>query len=197
MAKDPRFDPDYQKNIQQKRVENKIAGNEISNNSILTNHIAQNAITSDKLADNSILSNHLTNGSITPEKLSSNWPVFAGSFAAYPYIIPDYSPYLNSNFNIGFTLNQTASSLTITQAGYYYIYAHQLVSTTGGVYLRIRKNGNTIVHAYSDSDTTYDLIASALIQCSVGTIIDFSYSGITTYSWTAPHSSVSCYFVRP
>jgi len=184
MAKDPRFDPrKVQKDVANKRqkLEN------IERNSIDTDHVLNNSITSEKLA----------NGAVTPDKISTDWPVFAGTFASYTTNKTNYSPALVPTFNIGFSVDASASTITIQQAGYYYVYAHQLVNTTGGVYLHIRKDTNTIVHAYSDNDHTYDLVVSALIQCSVGTIINFYYTGTTTYSWGGAHSSVSCHFVRP
>lgn len=154
--------------------------------------------TSDQLK-NHITGNDIAYNTITTDNILWDWPVFAGSLANYTSNKTNYIPYLNSTFNIGFNLQQNSnnSRLIVQKAGYYYVHVQQLVNTTGGVYLHIRKDGNTIVYAYSDNDSTYDLVANALIQCSVGTIIDFYYSGTTTYSWPAPHSSVSCHFVRP
>lgn len=178
MAKDPRFDPEFQKNKQQTREStNQIQGKEIGNNTILSEHLA--------------------NGAVTPGKISTDWPVFAGTFASYG-VNTNYFPALVSTVNVGFTVDAGASSLTIQQAGYYYVHAQQLVNTGGTVvYFNIRKDNNTIVHAYSNNDDTYDLVANAIIQCSVGSVISFYYSGTTTYSWGGAHSSVSCHFIRP
>lgn len=49
MSKDPRFDPEFQKNKQQTREStNQIQGKEIGNNTILSEHLANGAVTSDK-----------------------------------------------------------------------------------------------------------------------------------------------------
>lgn len=54
-TKDPRFNPKYQKNVQQKRdEENKIEGAEIVHNTILEEHLASGCVTSSKLSTISI-----------------------------------------------------------------------------------------------------------------------------------------------
>jgi pSer/pThr/pTyr-binding forkhead associated (FHA) protein len=54
MAKDPRFDPEYQKTQQMRESTNQIQGKEIGNTTILTEHLVNGAITSEKLSSISI-----------------------------------------------------------------------------------------------------------------------------------------------
>ena len=54
MAKDPRFDPEYQKTQQTRESTNQIQGKEIGNSTILTEHLGNGAITSEKLSSISI-----------------------------------------------------------------------------------------------------------------------------------------------
>lgn len=166
--KDPRFDL--------KKVEDERKANPLPNYSITTQSIANN--------------------SITPDKLIDSWPVFKGDFAGITTNTSNYNPFLNSSINIGFTLTASSSRLTIQTSGFYHIHAQQLVSTSGGAYLHIRKNGTTVAYAYSDNDTTYDLVVSTVIQCGTGEYIDFYYQNTITYSWPTPHSSVTCFLIR-
>ena len=140
---------------------------------------------------------NIRNNTILPQHLIESWPVFSGSFNAVTNSSSNYNPVLVSTTSNGFTVNLSSSRLTIQYEGYYHIHIQQLVSTVGSnVYLIIRKNGTNIAYAYSNNDETYDLVVAALIKCSVGDYIDFYYSGITTYTWPSPHSSVSCFLVR-
>lgn len=51
--KDPRFDPEYQKNTQQTREStNQIQGKEIGNNTILTEHLANGAVSTNQINTN-------------------------------------------------------------------------------------------------------------------------------------------------
>lgn len=68
--KDPRFDPTYQKNIEQSRDENKIVGKEIAFNTVLTNHIVAGAITNEKLAADSVNTTNIVNNAITTAKIA-------------------------------------------------------------------------------------------------------------------------------
>lgn len=70
--KDPRFDPEFQKNIQQKREStNKIQGKEIGNTSILNEHLANGLITSEKLSDGSVTNSKLATDSVTADKIAT------------------------------------------------------------------------------------------------------------------------------
>lgn len=70
--KDPRFDPAFQKNVQQARDDNKIVGNEIAFNTVLTNHIAAGVVTNEKLAADSVSTVNIVNNAVTTAKIADN-----------------------------------------------------------------------------------------------------------------------------
>jgi len=89
----------------------------------------------------------------------------------------------------GITVDNSLAKLTIVTAGKYIAFWQQLASASGSTYMECRKNGAVV--AYSFGTTTYkEFNDSALIDCAVGDIIDFHYSGTITAAWSTPHSSV-------
>jgi hypothetical protein len=81
MAKDPRFDPEYQKTQQTRESTNQIQGKEIGNSTILTEHLANGSVTSDKtsfnklvVANQQLLADLGNNTIVTPNVL---WSLFA------------------------------------------------------------------------------------------------------------------------
>lgn len=87
------------------------------------------------------------------------------------------------------TVNSTPGRLTVNTAGIYIVHVQLLVSTAGySCYLLIRKNGVNIAHAYSNDDTTYDLVNTVVISLQANDYIDFYFNGSTTYAWGSQHS---------
>ena len=69
--KDPRFDPEFQKNKQQTRESiNQIQGKEIGNTTILTEHLTSSSVTADKLAANSVNTVNIVNNAVTTAKIA-------------------------------------------------------------------------------------------------------------------------------
>lgn len=129
-----------------------------------------------------------SNGSI----VTPNSAAFYGQFAsgARTNAIP-----VLSGTTRNATLTGASGRITVPVAGYYHVYAQQLVNTSGGAYLHIRKNGVTVAYAYSNDDTTYDLVVAANISLAANEYIDFYYQGVLTESWTTPHSSVALFLI--
>ena len=72
MAKDPRFDPEFQKNKQQTREStNQIQGKEIGNTTILTEHLANGAVTGEKLATDSVTSDKIATGAVSTSEINT------------------------------------------------------------------------------------------------------------------------------
>lgn len=123
-----------------------------------------------------------------------NQPCYYGTINAYGSS-SNYYPATTDTFNIGFSKSGN-NRLTISSAGKYYIAAQQLVNTAGtSCYFNIYKNGATVAYAYSNADDTYDVTVSALINLAANDYIEIYYSGTTSNSWGAPHSSYSVFKV--
>ena len=72
MAKDPRFNPEFQKNKQTRESTNQIQGKEIGNTTILTEHLTNSSVTADKLAANSVNTVNVVNNAVTAAKIADN-----------------------------------------------------------------------------------------------------------------------------
>lgn len=122
-------------------------------------------------------------------------PTFIGHFNAVSTSASNYNPYLNTTLSRNVVVDATASSITVPSDGFYHIYCHQLVASSGGVYLLIKKNGTGIYHAYSDNDPSYDMNISCVAYLAANDVISFSITGTTTTTWGIPHSSVTLHFI--
>lgn len=120
-------------------------------------------------------------------------PVYAGSLNGTGSV-SNYYPVASDNFVVGFSRSGN-NRLTAQVAGKYYVYAQQLVNTSGGVYFHIFKNGSSVVYAYSNSDDTYDVVAGALVDLQVNDYVELYYGNNVSYSWPAPHSSYTVFKV--
>ena len=120
-------------------------------------------------------------------------PCFQGSFSGYGTTQTNYVPYLNTRFNVGFTVDASNSKLTVPVAGRYFFMAHQLVSTPSGygIYLNIKKNGSIQSYAHGGTLTSYDLITFCAIEMSASDYVEFYYGGTTSTTWDTPHGSVT------
>lgn len=116
-----------------------------------------------------------------------NQPVYAGSLNGVSST-SNFYPVASDNFVVGFSRSGN-NRLTAQVAGKYYVYAQQLVNTSGGVYFNIFKNGGAVVYAYSNNDDTYDVISGALVSLAVNDYIEIYYTNTVAYSWPSPHSS--------
>ena len=123
----------------------------------------------------------------------SNQPVYAGSLNGVSST-SNYYPVSTDNFVVGFSKSGN-NRLTAQVAGKYYVYAQQLVNTSGGVYFNIFKNGGAVVYAYSNNDDTYDVVSGALVSLAVNDYIEIYYTNTVAYSWPAPHSSYAIFKV--
>jgi hypothetical protein len=124
-----------------------------------------------------------------------NQPVYGGSFIQYTATTSNYFPATTDIFRVGFSKSNN-NRLTAQVAGKYYVSAQQLINTSGtSVYFQILKNGSIVSYAYSNTDDTYDVITSSLIDLQVNDYIEIFYAGTTTYSWPLPHSYYSVFKV--
>ena len=125
----------------------------------------------------------ITSGTLTV----SQQPTYAGSLNGVSST-SNFFPVATDNFNVGFSKSNN-NRLTAQVAGKYYVYAQQLVNTSGGTYFHILKNGNSVAYAYSNNDDTYDVVVGALVSLAVNDYIEIYYGNTVSYSWPAPHSS--------
>lgn len=122
-------------------------------------------------------------------------PAYSGSLQFITSTTSNFYPTSTDIFNVGFSKSNN-NRLTVPAAGKYYVAAQQLVNTTGtGCYFQIQKNGTTVNYAYSNSDDTYDVVVSAVIDCAANDYIEIYYSGSITYGWSDAHSRYNVFKV--
>ena len=120
-------------------------------------------------------------------------PVYGGSLNGVGST-SNYYPVASDNFVVGFSRSGN-NRLTAQVAGKYYVSAQQLISSSGGVYFNIFKNGTTIVYAYSDNDSTYDVTVATLVDLQVNDYIELYYNNTVSSSWGSIHSAYTVFKV--
>jgi hypothetical protein len=142
MAKDPRFDPEYQKTQQTRESTNQIQGKEIGNSTILTEHLVNGSVTADKIAS----------GAVTPGKISTDWPAFyALSAGTNKSTVSGGILVFNGGvrFNNGNHYNASTYRFTVPITGLYYFWLGYFNNSTAGPErLAIAIDGNTITTPY-------------------------------------------------
>lgn len=124
-------------------------------------------------------------------------PTFWGSLDTKTSGGTDYNPVLTTVSNVGFTVTGSTCRLTITKAGKYYARAQQLISTTGGIYFRLRKNGVTTAHGYANNNTLFNVQAACIFDCAIGDYIEVFVGGTTSYAWGGTgHSTFHCFLIN-
>lgn len=94
------------------------------------------------------------------------------------------------------TVDAVNKRLIATVAGWYFVSAQQLVSNTGALYFKVRKNGVEIAHAYIPATgATMDMKTSCGIYLAVGDYIEFYHQGTVTAAWTDAHAPFSVFLI--
>lgn len=100
---------------------------------------------------------------------------------------------ISSASSNGVTLSG-GNRLIVTQAGKYTVSAQQLTQNSGTQYLRIQKNGTTVVQSYTNNTTNYvDLAASCIVDMAVDDYIEISLQNTSTNVWSGIHSQISMF----
>lgn len=177
MAKDPRFDPEFQKNKQQTREStNQIQGKEIGNNTILSEHLA--------------------NGAVTPGKISIDWPIFnVGSSVAANNNTKQTYNIVYTNINTCFSL--TNSEFIAPVNGVYHftwstIKADNSAALVHRQYIRKDIGSGYVVqlgnrHLRLSEGSQYgDATCSAILELNAGNKIDIYVQNSGCASYPAP-----------
>lgn len=96
----------------------------------------------------------------------------------------------------GFTVQNSNTRFRCDVAGRYFVFAQQLISTSGSAtpYFRIQKNGSSVTHGYMTTNIpTSDIFASGIVDLAVNDYIELNQVGAIASAWTGDHSNFSIF----
>lgn len=118
-------------------------------------------------------------------------PYYQGTIQGTASTQTNFRPNFTTALSSGFNLQDSNRTVVAEIAGTYHVIASQLFTTSGNMYFTLRKNAATVKFGFSNSDSTYDVLVSAIVYLDVGDYVDIICTGIVTSSLGGDNSSIS------